>query len=106
MVAMAENDFGFYSTHPGEVIKDEIEFRKISQRKLAAEIGMSHTALNEILNAKRPVTTTSAYLLEAALGVPAAMLLKLQLQYDMKMAKSDKNLLDRLAAIRKIAAVL
>lgn len=28
-----------YLTHPGEVIKDEIEYRGISQRKLAEEIG-------------------------------------------------------------------
>lgn len=103
---MSDNDFGFYPTHPGEVLKDEIEYRKISQRKLAAEIGMSHTALNEILNARRPVTTTTAYLFEAALGVPAASLLHIQLRYDMQMAKTDKKLLDRLASIRKIAAVL
>jgi addiction module HigA family antidote len=97
--------FGFYPTHPGEVLKEEIEYRKISQRKLASGIGMSHTALNEILNGKRPVSTTSAYLFEAALGIPASMLLKIQMQYDMQMAESDKSLLSRLAAIRKVAAV-
>lgn len=98
--------FGFYPTHPGEVLKDEIEYRKISQRKLAEEIGMPYTALNEILNARRPVTTTTAYLFEAALDVPAESLLRLQLKYDMHMAKSDRKLLDRLASIRRIAAVL
>lgn len=103
---MGEMKFGFYPTHPGEILKDEIEYRKISQRKLATEIGMSHTALNEILNAHRPITTTTAYLFEAALGVPADSLLRLQLKYDMHIAKSDKKLLDRLASIRKIAAVL
>ena len=103
---MSDNDFGFYPTHPGEVLKDEIEYRKISQRQLAAEIGMSHTALNEILNARRPITTTTAYLFEAALGVPADSLLRLQLRYDIQMAKSDKKLLDRLASIKRIAAVL
>lgn len=102
---MSDNEFGFYPTHPGEVLKDEIEYRGISQRKLAAEIGMSHTALNEILNAKRPITTTTAYLFEAALGVSAATLLRIQLRYDMQIAKSDKKLLDRIAAIRKVAAV-
>jgi addiction module HigA family antidote len=81
--------FGFYLTHPGEVLKEEIEYRKISQRKLASDIGMSHTALNEILNGKRPVSTTSAYLFEAALGIPAAMLLKIQMQYDMQIAESN-----------------
>ncbi len=103
---MSDNDFGFYPTHPGEILKDEIEYRNLSQRKLAAEIGMSHTALNEILNAKRPISTATAYLFEAALGVSAGMLLRIQLRYDMQMAKSDKKLLDRLAAIRKVAAVL
>jgi addiction module HigA family antidote len=103
---MAEKKFGFYATHPGSVLKDEIEYRKISQRKLAAEIGMSHTALNEILNGKRPISTTSAYLFEAALDIPASMLLKIQMQYDMHMAEADKSLRSRLAAIRKVAAVL
>lgn len=103
---MEAKKFGYYPTHPGEVLKEEIEYRKISQRKLATDIGMSPTALNEILNGKRPVSTTSAYLFEAALGIPAAMLLKIQLQYDMQMAESDKGLLSRLAAIRKVAAML
>lgn len=50
---MSDNDFGAYPSHPGEVLKDEIEYRKISQRKLAENIVMSHTALNEILNGRR-----------------------------------------------------
>lgn len=103
---MKAMEFGAYPTHPGEVIKDEIEYRKISQRKLAAEMGISPTALNEILNAKRAVSTTSAYLFEAALDIPAEMLLKLQMRYDMQLAQSDKSLLARLASIRRIAAVL
>ena len=103
---MSDNDFGAYPTHPGEVLKEEIEYRNISQRRLAESIGMSHTALNEILNGRRSLTTTTAYLFEAALGVPAALLLRIQLRYDMQMAKSDKKLLDRLASIKRIAAVL
>ena len=34
--------------HPGELIKDEIEYRGISQRKLALQMGVSPTLLNEI----------------------------------------------------------
>ena len=103
---MTDSDFGFYPTHPGEILKDEIEYRKISQRLLAEEMGMSYTALNEILNAKRPITTATAYMFEAALGMQAALLLRIQMRYDMHMAKSDKKLLARLASIRKIAAAL
>jgi addiction module HigA family antidote len=103
---MGEMKFGFYATHPGDVLKEEIEYRHISQRQLAKQIGMSHTALNEILNAKRPVTTSSAYLFEAALGVPAEMLLKIQLQFDMHKLQKDQTFLSRLAAIKGIASVL
>ena len=55
--------------HPGEMIKDEIEYRGISQKALAAEIGLPTSVLNEVLNGKRAVTTEYALLLEAALGI-------------------------------------
>lgn len=103
---MINGKFGAHPTHPGEIIKDEIEYRKISQRKLAEEIGMSYTVLNEILNGKRSITTQTAYLLEAALDIPADSLLKLQMWYDMQITKSNKSFLERLASIRKVAAVL
>ena len=103
---MINGKFGAYPTHPGEVLKDEIEYRKISQRKLAAEIGVSNTALNEILNGKRPVTTQTAYLIEAALDIPADSLLTLQMWYDMQTAKANKSFMERLASVRKIAAML
>ena len=54
--------------HPGELIKDEIEYRGISQRKLALQMGVSPTLLNEILNGKRSVSTEYALLFEAAFG--------------------------------------
>ena len=47
---IANNLIPFEPTHPGEVLKDEIEFRGISQKKLAKEMGVSYTVLNEILN--------------------------------------------------------
>ena len=53
--------------HPGELIKDEIEYRGISQRKLALQMGVSPTLLNEILNGKRSVSTEYALLLKRRL---------------------------------------
>lgn len=103
---MTDARFGAFPTHPGELIKDEIECRSISQRRLAQEIGMSHTALNEILNGKRSVTTQTAYLIEAALDVPAQMLLNMQMLYDMQTTQANKPFMERLACIRKVAAML
>ncbi len=92
--------------HPGEMIKDEIEFRGISQKALAAEIGLPASVLNEVLNGKRAVTTEYALLLEAALGIEADLWLKLQSDYNKQIAKSDSSFVARLERIRQVAAFL
>ena len=92
--------------HPGEMLKDEIEARGITQKDLAKRIRVSYTVFNEILNGKRPITTEYALLLEAALGIDAGMWLRLQADYNMQKAKSDKSFIARLEQIRKYAAVL
>jgi len=91
--------------HPGEMIKDEIIARGITQKELARQMGVSYTVFNEILNGKRPVTTEYALLLEAALGTNASIWLGLQEDYNMQKAKQDKSFMKRLEMIRKIAPV-
>ena len=91
--------------HPGEMIKDEIAARGITQKELVKKMGVSYTVFNEILNGKRPVTTEYALLLEAALGTNASIWIGLQADYNMQKAKQDKSFLKRLEKIRKIAAV-
>lgn len=92
--------------HPGEMIKEEIECRGISQKKLAAQTGIPYTALNEVLNCKRPVSTEYALLLEAALGIEAGIWIKTQADYDLITTKRNKTFAQRLESIRRIAAVL
>ncbi|MDR0796781.1 MAG: HigA family addiction module antidote protein [Tannerella sp.] len=102
---MANMKFGFTPTHPGEVLKDEIEFRKIPQSHLAKQMGMSYTILNDILNGRRSVTVATAMMFEAALDIPADSLMHLQLKYNMQEAQGDSKLLSRLAEIRKMVSV-
>ena len=90
--------------HPGEMIKDEIIARGITQKELAKQMGVSYTVFNEILNGKRPVTTEYALLLEAALGTNASIWIGLQADYNMQKVKQDKSFMKRLEKIRKIAA--
>ena len=92
--------------HPGEMIKDEIEYRGISQKKLAAEIGMPASVLNAVLNGKRAVTTEYALLLEAALGIDADIWLSMQADYNKQVVKSDPSFMDRINRIRNVAAFL
>ncbi len=102
---IANNLEPHFLTHPGEVIKDELEFRGISQRRLATEIGVPASQLNEVLNAKRPLSTEMALLIEKALGLDAAPLLTLQMKYNLLSVKRDKSFLERLKEIPRIAAV-
>ena len=103
---MANVRFGYTPTHPGEVLKDEIEYRKISQRKLAEQTDMPYKALNDLLNGRRALTTATAMMFEAALDIPAESLMRLQLKYNMQQTASDKSFMERLNQIRKYAALL
>ena len=95
----------YQPTHPGEVLKDELEYRGISQRGLAKEIGISYSAFNEMLNGKRSLSPELAMMMEAALGVDAAPLLAMQNEYDMLMAERDASFMEKLKQIRRIAAI-
>ena len=101
----ANNMISSMLIHPGEMIKDEIVARGLTQKELAKQMGVSYTVFNEILNGKRPVTTEYALLLEAALGTNASIWIGLQADYNMQKAKQDKSFMKRLENIRKIAAV-
>jgi addiction module HigA family antidote len=103
---MKKMRFGFTPTHPGEVLKDEIAYRKISQNLLANQMGISYKILNDILNERRPITTATALMFEAALDVPADSLMRLQLKYNMQLAQKDSKLISRLAEIRKMVSML
>jgi len=103
---MGNLGYGAFPTHPGEVLKDEIKERGISQRQLAESMGLSYSVVNEILNGRRPLTAKTALMFEAALDVPADSLMYLQTKYNMQTARKDTAILKILKEIRKIAAVL
>lgn len=96
----------FEPTHPGEILKEELESRGISQRKFAEIIGIQYTALNEIVNRKRSISTDFAIMLEAALGIDAIFWVNLQTRYNMQAARKDSKLLERIKRIRRVAAIL
>lgn len=102
---VANNLTPIYPTHPGEILKEELECRGISQRKLAKDMGIRYTVLNEILNGHRPLTEKTALLFEAALGVDSEPLMRLQTKYNMLTIKQDKSFMERLSRLRHIAAL-
>lgn len=78
-------------THPGEILKDELEARGIKQKDFVKEIGLPATVLNELIKGKRSITVDTAILLEAALGIDAKFWMNFQTQYTyMDLKKNEK----------------
>lgn len=92
--------------HPGEMLKDELQARGLSQKKFAALIGMPCSVLSEVVNGRRPITTEYALKIEAATGIPAYLWVNMQAAYDMQTARQSSKLAAVLDGIRKAAAML
>ncbi len=105
MGTSANNLQSFRPYHPGELVKEELECRNIKQKDFARKFELSYTALNEILNSKRPITTEFALLLEAALGINADLLVKMQTEYNLQIARKNNTIIEKINKIKQIAAI-
>jgi len=103
---IANNLEPYRPVHPGEILKEEIEYRGISQKKLASEMDVPYTLFNEVLNGKRQLNTELALLIEAALDLPAEPLLKMQTRYNLLVTKRNNKFIEKLDRVRKIAVIL
>ncbi|MDE6076901.1 MAG: HigA family addiction module antidote protein [Muribaculaceae bacterium] len=103
---IANNLTSSYAIHPGEIIKDELEARGITQKQLADETGIPISVLNAVLEGKRDVTTEYALLFEAALDIDADFWLRFQSDYNKQIIKSNPDFMSRLKNVRKIVAAL
>ena len=81
------NKTPFLATHPGELIKDELKERNMTQKQLAEMTGIKASVLSETINGKRSVSLNVAVALEKALGIPAEVWMNLQTQYDLDSAQ-------------------
>jgi len=106
MKIFANKMIPFSPTHLGEILKAEIKLINISQRKLATQMGVSYTVLNEILNLKRSVSVEFALCIEAVLGLEAEMLLNMQSRYNIQTARTDKTLMQQINKINRIDSVI
>lgn len=72
-----------YST-PGQILDEKfLQPLDISRYRLAKAIGVSETAIGEIVNGKRRITTAMAWRLAKALGTTPDFWSNLQTDYDL-----------------------
>lgn len=76
----------YISTHPGELIKDELKERGMTQKQLAMETGIKPSVLSETINGKRNLSLNVAIALEKALDIPADIWMNIQTQYELDSA--------------------
>lgn len=77
----------FIATHPGELIKDELKERNLTQKELSEMTGIKPSVLSETINGKRSVSLNVAVALEKALGISAEVWMNLQTQYALDSAQ-------------------
>ncbi|SRR5258708_18937631 len=75
--------------HPGDVLANELEARAIAQKSFAALVGMRPSHFNELLKGKRHMSAPLALKLEKQLDLEAGFWMRLQIDYDLKIARKQ-----------------
>lgn len=77
--------------HPGYVLKEEIEAREITKKDFAELLNILPTHLSEIFAGKRSISARMALRLETALAISAGFWLRMQSEYDVKLAEMEPD---------------
>jgi HTH-type transcriptional regulator/antitoxin HigA len=79
------------SLHPGEILQDELEARDIRKSLFAEQLGIKPGHLSELLHGRRHISATTALKLEELLGISAEYWLRVQVYYDLFVARSKER---------------
>lgn len=93
---------GLPPIHPGELLREILEDRGMSQAELARAIGVSPMRISHIVRETRPVTADLALRFGRAFGQSAELWMGLQSDYDLKIAEREARA--SLRKIRRLAA--
>ena len=89
-------------THPGEMLLEEfLKPMGLTQRELANAIHVPYQRINEIINGRRGVTSSTALRLSRFLGVSPDFWMNLQLRWDLYFARQSEA--DELKSIKPLS---
>lgn len=97
-----ENPTPWIATHPGTILKLELEERGISQKEFAEMLGIQKSHLNEIIKGKRSMTNNVADRIEEVLGISSVSLMNLQTQYEYDIRQIEKKSIEEQEALNKL----
>lgn len=70
------------SVHPGEVLRDELDERGMSQADLARATGLTQKHISNIVTGKAGIGLDAATSIGRVLGISARLLVRMQADYD------------------------
>lgn len=76
---------------PGNMLRQELAERKITQASFAKLIGRPLQAVNEIIKGKKSITADTAIAFESALSIPAELWLNLEAGYQLALARQRRR---------------
>ncbi len=76
--------------HPGEILKEIIDDRDMTQRELAARCGVLENHISKIVNYEKTISTAFAKKLEYALGIDSSFWINLQTNYDKELLEYEE----------------
>ena len=87
------------ATHPGAILlKEFLEPLDLTQKALAAHVGVPVQRVNEIVRGKRGITPETAWLLSEALSTTPEFWLNLQSLHDLSANRPDRHVHPLVAA--------
>jgi addiction module HigA family antidote len=78
-------------THPGEILREEMQARGVSANRLALALGVPSGRVVEIINGKRGISADAALRLARHFGNSPQFWMNLQVQYDLAVAARDRG---------------
>ena len=82
-----------FAIHPGEILKEEfMRPLSITAYRLAKDIHVPAPRMNDIVRGKRSITADTAIRLGIYFGLPAQFWMNLQADYDLRLARTNKDL--------------
>ncbi len=82
-----------HAIHPGEILlKEFLEPMGLTRYRLAKDIHVTLPRINEIVHGKRSISADTALRLGTYFGLPAQFWMNLQADYDLRLARANKDL--------------
>lgn len=99
---MAKKKESTLPTHPGELLKEELETRMMTQTTFSDLLGISYGVMKEILYGNRPMTCDIALLVEAAWGIDSELLVSMQGRYNLAQARLNPDIGKQMRSVRRV----